>query len=189
MAKAKKRLLSAVRSLRSPSWYALGNFLVFLIVLAMLCCASSIWRFTPDSGIYVGTAFEMIENQRYWFNYNPNLVYYPGTSFMLALILALPGDDFLSLNIYLALQAAVIFFLFSRYYRPANYGLAATFGLVLFASNGLMLAHAFIAHSDGLFFAAGSVRLSCVASMPGNSGQSFQVSDPFHSRVCLTGEG
>ena len=80
------------------------------------------WRFTPDSGIYIGTAQSMVESGTYWFSGYPNLQYYPGLPILLSLPIRLFGVNFEVLHILCALVGVGAFWLARAYFTPDRYG-------------------------------------------------------------------
>jgi len=67
-----------------------------VISLLFLFAAPTIWHYTPDGGIYIGSALSILEIGKYWFNGHPNLLYYPGFSTLLTLPIMIFGIVFIS---------------------------------------------------------------------------------------------
>ena len=73
-------------------------FLICVSVL-LLWTAPDVWNYSPDSGIYVGTAKALIEDGTYRFNGYPNLLYYPGLPGLLSLTILVFGMNFHAMHL------------------------------------------------------------------------------------------
>ncbi len=88
----------------------------------LLLSVSEYWYHNPDSGIYVGTAFNILKFGEYTFNSLPNLQYYPGFSTLLTIPISLFGMDFYFLNLFSTLIAISVLWMISLYFNISRYG-------------------------------------------------------------------
>ena len=93
-----------------------------LLSLLIVIGAPQVWNYTPDSGVYIGSAISLVEDGRYWFNGHPNLLYYPGTSTLLTAPIALFGMKFHAMHILFALLAVATLWLARAYFSTQRYG-------------------------------------------------------------------
>lgn len=138
---------------RSPR-SAVDTLLIALLLglsLALLLYAPHHWRYTPDSGVYVGSAVSLVQEGRYWFNGHPNLLYYPGFSLTLAPVIALGGLNFHILHLLSAVWAVLALWLTRAYFPSSRYGWAGAFAPFLLFASEPYLEQAFHVLSDGLF--------------------------------------
>ncbi len=128
-------------------WWAL-----FVVSLGLLLAAPSVWHFSPDSGIYLGTAESIVREGRYYFNGHPNLLYYPGVSSLLALLLSL-GAGTHALNLYAAGTVVGCLWLSRAYFSPSQYGLVGLALPLVLSCTGILLDQSFRLLSDATFLA------------------------------------
>ncbi len=124
-----------------------------LISITFIWAAPSIWYYVPDSGIYVGTAEEMVKTGQYRFNGYPNLIYYPGFSSLLYLPITIFGVNFHVLHIFCALLVVGLLWLARTYFPSNRYGLTGIVVPVLMACAGVLQYQVFWIYSDGTFLA------------------------------------
>lgn len=130
------------------------QFLVLVIIsLLFLWAAPSVWHYTPDGGIYVGTAQSMVETAQYRFNGHPNLHYYPGFSSLLTLPIMVFGVNFHALHLFCAGMVVALLWLARSYFTPTRYGLIGILLPVLMACIGIFQQQIFNILSDGPFLA------------------------------------
>jgi hypothetical protein len=113
-------------------------FILLCLTVLFLFYAPESWYFSPDSGLYIGTARDMLTEGRYYFNGYPNLQYYPGTSLTLLLPIAIFGIDFHVLHIFHALMVMGIIYLATRLYDIQGYGKLLIILPLIIASNSLI---------------------------------------------------
>jgi hypothetical protein len=119
----------------------------------LLWMAPEVWNFTPDGGIYVGTANALAEGEGYRFNGHPNLLYYPGLSSLLSMTILAFGIDFHVMHLMCAGIALACLWLARAYFSHDRYGIAGLAVPVLMVSAGIFLRQVFNILSDGLFLA------------------------------------
>ena len=95
---------------------------LLLISIIVLFSTPTEWQFEPDSGIYVGTALNMLADHEYTFNGYPNLHYYPGVSSLLSIPIGLFGLDFYVLNILYAFILVAFLYAIKNYFNVTKYG-------------------------------------------------------------------
>lgn len=128
-------------------------WVLILISLLFLLAAPSVWYYSPDSGWYVGTAESMVETGQYRFNGHPNLLYYPGFSFLLSLPIMLFGVNFHILHLFCAAMVVALIWLARAYFPSDHYGLTGIVVPVLMACTTLLQFQVFYILSDGTFLA------------------------------------
>ncbi|MCP5368311.1 MAG: hypothetical protein H6907_10835 [Hyphomicrobiales bacterium] len=128
--------------------------LVAAAALVLVLAAPDSWRMTPDSGILIGSAVELVDNARYWFNGHPNLLYFPGVPVLLVPVVFLFGLDFGAIQVLAAAVGAGSLVLAHRCYDPGRFGLPGLVLPLLLAVNALFLAAAFTVSSAGVLLAA-----------------------------------
>lgn len=128
-------------------------FLIFVSLLLLWASPDIFWGYNPDSGIYIGTAENLVNEGRYWFNGYPNLLYYPGTSGVLAAIIAVFGTDFHALHLFSAIMVIISLWLARIYFSEDRYGLLGLAVPLLMACTEFLLVQIFNIMSDGLFLA------------------------------------
>jgi hypothetical protein len=128
-------------------------WILILISILVIWTAPSIWYYSPDSGIYIGTAQSMIEKCKYYFNGKPNLLYYPGFPSLLSWPLMLFGANFHVLHLFCAAMVVASIWLARTYFASSRYGLAGIAVPVIMASTTVLQAQAFSVLSDGSFLA------------------------------------
>lgn len=84
----------------SRRWLALFALVVLLLYAAGI---STHWRFQRDSTLYMGLARSLAENGTYSFNGEPQRLALPGFPAILSLVYMTLGEDFLAMNVLLAL--------------------------------------------------------------------------------------
>ena len=127
----------------------------FLVGVSALCLwlAPAAWNYTPDSGIYVGTAASLVETGTYRFNGHPNLLYYPGLSGLLSLTILVFGVNFHVMHLLMTGIAVACLWLARAHFPASRYGLAGLAVPVLLMTAGIFMRQAFAILSDGLFLA------------------------------------
>lgn len=125
--------------------------LLAIISILILGRTPTVWNFTPDGGIYVGTAVELIEQGRYWFNGYPNLIYYPGLSLLLAVFISAFGLDFAALHLCIASICIAAVWLCAVYYSPERYGWPGFFAPFLLIGSSIFRWQTGVLLSDGVF--------------------------------------
>lgn len=126
--------------------------LVF-ISICFIFSAPSVWTFSPDGGIYVGTAQSIVENGEYRFNGYPNLLYYPGFSVLLSMPIAVFGINFHILHLFCALIVIASLWLARVYFSSSRYGLIGIALPILMVCSPLVHRQVFYILSDGSFLA------------------------------------
>jgi len=126
-----------------------GQTVILLLLTAgLLFSVPAAWNFTPDSGFYIGTANNLVEEHRYWFNGQPNLQYYPGLVLPLSALIAVYGLDFSVLQLLSALFFLLTIWLVRAYFPFDRYGHVGLVAPILVVSCGLMIQHYFLVLSD-----------------------------------------
>lgn len=117
-----------------------GQGLILLALsIGLLATAPTLWRYNPDSGVYIGSALSLVQDGRYWFNGHPNLLYYPGFSGLLALPIVAFGLDFHALHVFTTLLGVVTLWLLRGYFSAARYGWIGLLLPLLVACNLLVV--------------------------------------------------
>ncbi len=124
-----------------------------LISILLILAAPSVWCYTPDGGIYIGTAESMIKTGQYHFNGHPNLLYYPGFSSLLSLPILLFGVNFRILHLLCAGIAVASLWLLRAYFTPGRYGFVGLVLPVLFCCASIFQLQVFCILSDAAFLA------------------------------------
>ena len=122
-----------------------------LISILFILVAPSVWYYTPDGGIYIGTAESMVETGQYRFNGYPNLLYYPGFSSLLSLPILVFGVNFRILHLLCACIAVASLWLLRSYFTPSRYGLVGLALPVILACASIFQQQVFFILSDGTF--------------------------------------
>lgn len=129
----------------------------FWLLVAISCyfvwAAPDIWSFTPDGGVYIGTAESLASSGGYRFNFHPNLLYYPATSTLLAIPIALWGTDFQVLHALFAGIAVSSLWLVRAYFPMRRYGTVGFLAPVILACASVFRDQTLYILSDGLFLA------------------------------------
>jgi hypothetical protein len=128
-------------------------WILLLISVCLIVAAPSLWYYTPDSGIYIGTAQSMVERHEYHFNGHANLLYYPGFSSLLSWPIMLFGVNFHVLHLFCAAMVVAVIWLARTYFSSSRYGLAGMAVPVIMASTTVLQAQAFSILSDGSLLA------------------------------------
>lgn len=126
-------------------------WILILISAFILWTAPDVWRYGPDSGVYIGTAQSLVETGQYSFNGHPNLLYYPGFSSLLAALISLFGLNFQVLHFFTATMAVLNLWLTRTYFPESRYGLAGVLAPVLLACIEIFQEQAYGILSDGTF--------------------------------------
>jgi hypothetical protein len=121
------------------------------ISIIFLISAPSVWHFHPDSGIYIGTAESMIETGQYRFSGQPNLLYYPGFSSLLSLIILSFGMNFHAMYLFCAAMVVAALWLARAYFPSERYGLIGMAAPILLACTQILQFQIFYILSDGTF--------------------------------------
>src|SRR4030066_5802 len=95
-------------------------WILVLISGFFLWTAPVFWRYTPDGGIYIGTALSLVETGQYNFNGYPNLLYYPGFSSLLAVLISLFGVNFQVLHLFTSMMAVLGLWLVRAYFPESR---------------------------------------------------------------------
>lgn len=101
--------------------------LLLIMSVLLLLTIPSMWIQFPDSGYYLGTATTMLESFRYWFNFQPNLQYYPGTSIVISLPLLLVGENFWVLQGFMGVISPMGIWCIARYFSVVIYEVVSFF--------------------------------------------------------------
>lgn len=125
--------------------------LLACISLLLLLTAPDFWSYNPDSGIYIGTAINMLEQGRYWFNGHPNILYYPGVSALLTVPLTIWGLDFHILHLLFAAIAVATLWAIRSYFTTDQLGWTGWLMPFLVAASSLFMFHTQVIMSDVLF--------------------------------------
>jgi len=128
-------------------------WILSFISICFLLFAPSVWHFTPDGGIYVGTAQSIVEKGEFRFNGYPNLLYYPGFSGLLSLPVMVFGINFHILHLFCVLIVVATLWLAKVYFSSSRYGIAGMALPILLACNTAMHWQIFYILSDGAFLA------------------------------------
>lgn len=137
------------------------TFVLLSMSLILLVLTPQYWIQYPDSGYYLGTASNMIANLAYWFNGQPNLQYYPGTSLIVSIPLLVVGENFFVLQAFMAAISLTGIIIIAKYFTYARYGITGLLVpfYVLFSS--LFLVHFYALISDTLFLSLTMAALFC----------------------------
>ncbi len=136
-------------------------WLLVFISLAFLWAVPSVWFFQPDSGIYVGTAAELLATGRYVFNGHPNLLYFPGLSVPLAGLIGIFGMNFQVLNLLGGAAVVAALWLSRSLFAPACYGWPGWWVPLLLACASVLQEQVQRIMSDALFLAVTLAALLC----------------------------
>jgi hypothetical protein len=109
------------------------------------------WIVYPDSGYYVGTAENMLSKFQYWFNGQPNLLYYPGTSALLTLPMNLVGSNYWLLQLYVSLISLTALWAARQYFSIKEFGYIGLLVPVFLACSSIYISHIHALLSDGIF--------------------------------------
>lgn len=138
------------------------NFILMCLVsVLLLLTIPKLWIQYPDSGYYLGTATTMLESFRYWFNFQPNLQYYPGTSIVISLPLILVGENFWVLQGFMGVISLVGIWCIARYFSVAQYGVVGFFTPFFVVCSGIVIIHFYALISDTLFLSLTMAALLC----------------------------
>ena len=130
--------MTVARNHTPPEWLTRAQpWLLLMVSVAIVIGAPEVWNYTPDSGVYVGSASTIVEQGRYWFNGHPNLLYYPGTSAVVALPVAIFGLNFHAIHLVFSLLAVTVLWLARAYFSVERFGWAGLALPFLLAANQL----------------------------------------------------
>jgi hypothetical protein len=146
-------LIKALLNMNSTALVKIQFWILILTSVFVILAAPSIWYYTPDSGIYIGTAVSMVEKHTYHFNGQPNLLYYPGFPSLLSWPIMFFGVNFHVLHLFCAAMVVASIWLARTYFAASGYGLAGIVVPVIMASTTVLQAQAFSILSDGGFLA------------------------------------
>lgn len=113
-------------------WAWCQGLLLVALSVGFIATAPALWRYTPDSGIYIGTALSLVQEGRYWFNGHPNLLYYPGFSGLLTLPIYAFGLNFQVLHIYAAVLGVATLWVLRGYFSAKRYGWIGLFLAIIY---------------------------------------------------------
>jgi hypothetical protein len=119
----------------------------------LLWLSPSVWNYSPDAGVYVGTAKSMVETGRYWFNGHPNLLYYPGLSSLLSIPIYLFGLNFQIMHLMCTAIGVLCLWLARSYFSVDRYGVVGLAVPLALVCAKIFHRQAFSILSDGLFLA------------------------------------
>jgi len=146
------------------TWQQAGRWQIWVLVVisaVLLWTAPDHWRLTPDGGIYVGTAEQMLAQGAYVFNGNPNLLYYPGVSSIIASVMAVAGSSALIVHTVFTAIVVAALWLARAYFTASRYGwIGIAMPVVLICAATLQI-QAFRVLSDALFLGISLAALLC----------------------------
>ncbi len=128
-------------------------WLIFGASALALWLAPDIWHYSPDGGIYVGTAKNLAETGAYRFNGHPNLLYYPGLSSLLGLSIYVFGLNFQILHLLCASMVVVCLWLARTYFSTQRHGMVGLALPLILMMAGILQRQVFNILSDGIFLA------------------------------------
>ncbi|WJG10459.1 hypothetical protein [Aliiglaciecola sp. LCG003] len=103
----------------------------------------------------------MLQHQEYWFNFQPNLQYYPGTSIAIMLPLALFGEDFWFLQGFIGVISILGIWIISRYFSVEKYGVIGFFTPFFVLTSSIFMLYFYALISDSLFLTVSMAALLC----------------------------
>ena len=125
--------------------------LLALVSLLILAGAPEAWDYSPDAGVYVGSALSLVEEGRYWFNGHPNLLYYPGTSLLAAIPISVFGLNFPVINLFFALLGVAGLWIARAVFHAERWGWPGVAVPLLLGVNYLFVEHSHTVVSDVIF--------------------------------------
>lgn len=128
-------------------------WLIFSASALALWLAPDIWHYSPDGGIYVGTAKNLAETGAYSFNGHPNLLYYPGLSSLLSLGIYMFGLNFQVLHLLCAAIFVACLWLARAYFSADRHGMVGIALPLILMMAGILQRQVFNLLSDGIFLA------------------------------------
>ncbi|GAA6184339.1 hypothetical protein [Aliiglaciecola sp. NS0011-25] len=137
------------------------KILLTILSAYLLWTIPSAWLQYPDSGYYLGTATTMLDTFRYWFNFQPNLQYYPGTSIVISVPLFLAGENFWVLQGFMGVISLLGIWGVARYFSVAKYGVVGFFAPFFVICSGIVMIHFYALISDTLFLSITIAALLC----------------------------
>ncbi|WP_342804795.1 hypothetical protein [Alteromonas sp. M12] len=137
------------------------KILLTIISFLLIWTIPSVWLQYPDSGYYLGTATTMLDTFRYWFNFQPNLQYYPGTSIVISVPLFLAGENFWVLQGFMGVISLLGIWGVARYFSVAKYGVVGFFAPFFVICSGIVMIHFYALISDTLFLSITIAALLC----------------------------
>ena len=136
-------------------------WLLVSISFAFFWAAPSVWFFQPDSGIYLGTARELLSSGDYVFNGHPNLIYFPGLSLLLAPLIGLFGLNFHVLNLFAASVVVASLWLSRALFPVSRFGWPGWWVPLLLACVSVLQEQVRLILSDAPFLAISLSALLC----------------------------
>lgn len=125
--------------------------ILIALSLVLLYGAPRFWNYTPDSGVYLASALSMLADGSYTLSGKPNLLYYPGTSMVFSVPIAIFGLDFHVLQVYVALISVAVVWLARAVFDPHEWGFVGWLAPILLGLNLLFVDHAYKLLSDVIF--------------------------------------
>lgn len=119
--------------------------------LFMIATTPVAWHFTPDSGVYIGTAQSIADTGAYRFNGYPNLLYYPGYSTLLSLTILPFGVSHHAMQGVSACLYALTIGLAGIAFSRTRYGWAGVVTPVVLAGTALLVSLSHLILSDVFF--------------------------------------
>lgn len=132
-----------------------------LISLLLVAFTPQFWIQYPDSGYYLGTASQIISSMQYWFNGQPNLQYYPGTSLVVAIPLLFAGENFYILQGFMGAISLIGIIVIARYFAFERYGISGLLAPFFVLCSSLFVIHFYALISDTLFLTVTMLALLC----------------------------
>lgn len=129
----------------------LNNVIIFVIFFILLMNVQSVWYFGPDGGVYLGTAKNLVNQCKYYFNGHPNLLYYPGMSLLLSPFFYFFDDPYVFINILLMTIVLLSVWFCKNYFEYNRYGFVGIIIPYALLCAGIMQQQMFFVKSDGLF--------------------------------------
>ena len=133
-----------------------------IAIVAVLVASAAVYIATSatveslgsDTSTYYVLAKTLLEQHRYWFNFEPHTFYPPGFPFMLAALISIAGDSFSVLVKWLAVTyfigAAGLYYFLKRHADPV---VAAAIVILMVTSYVFYFLATIGMHSDGPYFA------------------------------------
>ena len=129
----------------------LQKIVLIVISFAFLAAVPSVWLENADSANYIGTAESIVNEGRYWFNGQPNLLYYPGYPTFLSILIFLFGVNYFILQLSSALFIIISLWLSRSYFSLKTYGIPGLLVPLLLAFNAVVQEQTYRVMSDGMF--------------------------------------
>ncbi|WP_346992887.1 ArnT family glycosyltransferase [Alteromonas gracilis] len=128
--------------------------LLFLTIISsyFLISTPQFWLAYPDSGYYLGSAIEVLNSGRYYFNTLPNLQYYPGTSSVITLGYMLFGTSIYTTQlVFSVLTLGSLYVGYLLFYQITSSKLSAFVATIGFGSSYVFIESIHPVLSDGIF--------------------------------------